>query len=437
MINMIDTKNVMDTKKAKEILEKIINKNGSIHLNACVKCGLCGKSCHMYLSEPCVENLPMVKAQKVMALFRRYHTVLGKIMPSMVGAKSFSEDYLEELKSSVFDRCTGCGRCAINCSIGIDIASIIRIGRLILNSLGKTPQEIIKTTENQLRDGNQMSVSAAEVIDTANWLTEDLQLETKNSEFKIPVDKKGAKILYLINPREIKFFPLSLSATAAIFETSKESWTIASKFFDVTNYAFFSADNESAAKITKQVLEEAQRLEVKEIILSECGHGFRSFRWESANWIQREIKFSIRSILELILEYIEEGKIKVDKNKNSSRVTLHDPCNLVRFGGIISIQRKILSHVVSDFVEMSPNREQNFCCGGGGGMLAISENAKRRIESGKIKAEQIRATGAKVVATPCHNCADQLLELNKNYSLGVEILSISELVYNALTHLPS
>ncbi|MEE8640341.1 MAG: heterodisulfide reductase-related iron-sulfur binding cluster, partial [bacterium] len=78
------------------------------------------------------------------------------------------------------------------------------------------------------------------------------------------------------------------------------------------------------------------------------------------------------------------------------------------------------------------NREQNFCCGGGGGMLSMSEYGDRRVASGEVKAEQIRATGAKIVAAPCHNCADQLLDLNKKYRLGVEIKAVVELVYEAL-----
>ena len=68
----------------------------------------------------------------------------------------------------------------------------------------------------------------------------------------------------------------------------------------------------------------------------------------------------------------------------------------------------------------------------GGGQLSITRFAKRRIEAGKIKAEQIRITGAKVVATPCHNCVDQLSELNKEYKLGVEIKTIAEIVSDAL-----
>ena len=62
----------------------------------------------------------------------------------------------------------------------------------------------------------------------------------------------------------------------------------------------------------------------------------------------------------------------------------------------------------------------------------MSEYRDRRVEAGKIKAEQIRKTGALIVATPCHNCIDQLMELNQEYQLGVEIKTIGELVADSL-----
>ena len=155
-------------------------------------------------------------------------------------------------------------------------------------------------------------------------------------------------------------------------------------------------------------------------------------RWEAAEYLGGKLPVPVRSVLELMVGYIKEGRIKLDPARNKERVTLHDPCNLVRHGGIVEEPRYILRRTVSDFVEMTPNREHNYCCGGGGGLLSASEYKEKRIESGRIKAEQIQATGAKIVATPCHNCIDQLLELNLRYKLGVEIKTIGELVADAL-----
>jgi len=399
---------------------------------ACVKCGLCGETCHIYLADPTPDNLPGVKASRVISHFRKYHTVSGKLVPFLVGARDITPEALDELVEAVYGRCTACGRCGINCSVGADIGAIIRAGRNVLASVGKVPSNLQAVVDNQINDGNQMSVTAQELKDTSAWLSEDLKMDMGREDVYIPVDEKGKRVMYLINPREVKFFPLSLSAAAGIFYAAGESWTVSSKFFDVTNYGLFAGDNPAAAEITHQVMDEAERLGVEEIILSECGHGFRSFRWEGPNWLGEGYGIPMRSVLQLIDEYIDQGRIKVDPGRNPERVTLHDPCNLVRWGGVSEPQRKILKRAVSDFAEMTPNREQNFCCGGGGGMLSMSEYGDRRIQSGVVKAEQIKTTGANIVATPCHNCADQLLEINKKYALGVEILAVCELVYNAL-----
>ena len=65
-------------------------------------------------------------------------------------------------------------------------------------------------------------------------------------------------------------------------------------------------------------------------------------------------------------------------------------------------------------------------------MLSMSEFAKDRIAAGKVKADQILATGAEIVATSCHNCLDQLDEIRRFYKLKVKIQNLSELVANAV-----
>ena len=65
-------------------------------------------------------------------------------------------------------------------------------------------------------------------------------------------------------------------------------------------------------------------------------------------------------------------------------------------------------------------------------MLAMSEYNERRLKVGEIKANQIKATGAQVVITPCHNCVDQLSQINHEYKLNVEIKSLAEVVADAL-----
>jgi CheY-like chemotaxis protein len=96
------------------------------------------------------------------------------------------------------------------------------------------------------------------------------------------------------------------------------------------------------------------------------------------------------------------------------------------------VKTELLRAVSTDFVEMIPNRAENFCCTGGGGAMSMSEYTPRRLRSAKIKADQIAATGAKIVVTSCHNCVDGLNDLIKHYKLGCEVKQLVDLVADAL-----
>ncbi|MFZ5515243.1 MAG: (Fe-S)-binding protein [Candidatus Zhuqueibacterota bacterium] len=418
--------------KALDFFQRNLDARLRSYLNSCVSCGLCGETCHYYLATNDSRYLPANKVRQLSRLYRRHHTVLGAIFPGWVGARDLDAGTVEEMVDIIFGGCTMCGRCATHCTVGIDIPLLVRTARSMLVKMGRVSPGLQSTVNAAIETGNNMGIPTDDFIDTLTWLEEDLQMEVNDPSAAIPRDMPDARILYTLNPREPKFFPLSISAMAKIYYAAKESWTISTQTYDVTNYAYFSGDDESARELIDRLYNETMKLRAKTLVLAECGHGFRAIRWEGPNWIRKPYPFEVISVIELIADYIRSGRIQLDPARNSLPVTLHDPCNMVRTGGVIEEQRFVLKHAVSTFIEMTPNRENNYCCGGGGGQLSMGEYKERRIESGKIKAEQIRRTGAKIVATPCHNCIDQLMELNQEYKLGVEIKTVAELVADAL-----
>ncbi|MBN1351916.1 (Fe-S)-binding protein [candidate division KSB1 bacterium] len=418
--------------KASEYIARRQHARLKTYLNSCVRCGLCAESCHYYLAKGDARFAPARKVEIVSQVYRRYHTLLGRFMPGWVGAVDIDDEALDSMLDSLFGACSMCGRCSLHCSIGIDIPYLVRTGRAMLAELGLVPSGIQSTLELALQTGNNMGITHEDLVDTLQWLEEDLQMEVNDNKARIPLDSPNAQILYTINPREAKFFPLSISAVAKIFHAAGEDWTISTRAYDATNYGYFTGDDKAAGELVNRLFEETIRLNSKTLVLAECGHGFRAMRWEGAGWIQRSFPFEVKSVIEIIADYIRTGRIALEKNKNQKAVTLHDPCNLVRNGGIIKAQRFVLQQAVENFREMVPNRENNYCCGGGGGQLAMGEYKQRRIEAGRIKAEQIRRTGAQIVATPCHNCIDQLMELNNDYRLNVEVKTVAELVADAL-----
>jgi Fe-S oxidoreductase len=144
------------------------------------------------------------------------------------------------------------------------------------------------------------------------------------------------------------------------------------------------------------------------------------------------------SVHDLLKEYIETGRIKLDKTIHEELTTVHDPCNYGRksfktFGvGYFEEPRWITQQCCANYVEMNPTKMNNYCCGAGGGAWAMPYN-QERIFYGREKARQIKDTGAKMVVAPCHNCRDQIMKsLNKEYDLGIKVKYLWELVADSL-----
>jgi Fe-S oxidoreductase len=385
-----------------------------------------------YLATGDDKLIPAQKVELVSSVYKRYKTLTGRLAPALVNARELDENTVEEMTDLLYGACSMCGRCAMHCSIGVDIPFLVRTGRAMLSKMGMVPASLQSTVNAAIQTGNNMGIPTDELVDTLKWLEDDLQDELDDPAAEIPLDARGKSVLYTLNPREPKFFPLSISAMAKIFHLAGESWTLSTRMYDVTNYAYFSGNLEEARTIARRLDEEMVHLEAGKCILAECGHGSRAFRWEAPNYLGRAFDFEVLTSVELIDSYIKEGKLQPDPAKNQKKVTLHDPCNLVRNGGIMQQQRDILKAVCTDFVEMNPHGTDNLCCGGGGGQLAMSEFNERRMKVGKLKAEQIRATGAEVVVTPCHNCVDQLSQICISNKLNVQIKTIAEIVADSL-----
>jgi len=432
LLDKIESLGEQDYKKALNTFKERIHHEYAAYLNSCVHCGLCADACHYYLMDGEEKSMPAYKLSLVIKVFKRYFSFLGKRFPGWAGAKDFEKNMIKDWVDSLFGRCSLCGRCSINCSIGINIPYLIRAARGALESIGIVPPGLQSTVDTAIEKGNNMGIPKEGWLDTIEWIEEELQDELDDTKAKLPMDKMGAKLFYTVNPREPMFFPMSISAVAKIFYAAGENWTFASDSYDVTNYGLYNGNDEAAGQMSDRLVQTMRKLGCSTLVLAECGHGFNANRWEAPEWLKKEYGFEVRSILEIVADYISEGRIKLDASLNQELVTLHDPCNLVRLGGIVEEQRFILEHAVANFIEMTPNRQKNYCCGGGGGQLSMTRFSERRLKAGKLKANQIKKTEAKIVATPCHNCIDQLMELNKHYKMGVKIKTVCELVADAL-----
>ena len=91
--------------------------------------------------------------------------------------------------------------------------------------------------------------------------------------------------------------------------------------------------------------------------------------------------------------------------------------------------RFVIKSIVGEenFIDMHPNRSNNYCCGGGGGFLQ-SGFKEDRLQFGKLKDDQIQTTGAAYCVAGCHNCHAQIHELSEHYGGGYQVVHIWTLI---------
>jgi Fe-S oxidoreductase len=413
----------VNTTKIKQILSANDSARIRTWLSLCSRCGLCAESCFFYLANG--------KDPRFSPAYK-FKSTLGE----MVRRKGeVDREFLKKCYDILWGECTTCKRCSLFCPFGIDIATMIATARVVCWSQGMVPEGLTRTSINYRDTGNQMGMATEDWLETCSWMEEETGEEIAG--LTIPVDKAGARYMYTVNAREPMYYPQDIAMAAKIFTVAEENWTMPSFGWDCTNLAMFAGDRPLAGQIVKNMYDKAIELGARNILITECGHAYRSAQFEGpyfAGYMDGKPPVNVVHSVKLFYEYVRDGRIKIDPDKMIEEpVTYQDPCNVSRNGGLWEEGRALARYLCKDFRDMSPNRDYNHCCGGGGGYIPMGpEFKKRRMISGRIKAEQIRATGAKIVITPCHNCFDQVRDLDKEYNLGVKVMSFKELLCEAM-----
>jgi Fe-S oxidoreductase len=253
---------------------------------------------------------------------------------------------------------------------------------------------------------------------------------------EIPVDKKDADIIYTVNAREPKHYPEDIAEAAILFHVAGENWMVPSEGWEETSLAMFAGDWEAAKLQVESVYDAMERLKPKRMVVTECGHAYRATVIEGPYWAGlKSGKTPIESLhyVEWVAEALRTGKLKIDPAKKIKEpVTYQDSCNYIRNGGLADVAREIMSYIAEDFREMTPNREHNFCCGGGGGLNGIGRYREQRNIGMKVKRDQIVATGAKLVIAPCHNCWDAIRDMEEIYKIGIRWSFLKPLLINMI-----
>jgi Fe-S oxidoreductase len=418
----INTDNTAETSisKGTAVLKQQIDRSIASYFSSCVHCGMCAEACLFYTETKDPRYTPIYKLEPLKKVWKQEYTFFGKLGKALGFSKPLTENDFSAWEDLVYDSCTLCGRCSMVCPIGIDITYMIRKQREGFSAAGYAPEGLKGAHKRTLETGSPMGV-------TWKALAAQIRHVEQDTGLTIPVDKQGAEYLSTLSSLEIMGFPEYIESLAKIFDSAGVSWTLSSESFEATNSGIQIGDSKKAAELVERIVDVATKLGVKNVISPECGHAYTAIRWEGANLIGRPLPFRVIHIVELLDELKREGRLKVT-GKNDARLTFHDPCNLVRKGGVVNQPRQLLNEVASNFVEMKDHGVMNWCCGGGGGVSSNERADDLRLVAFKAKKRQLEEIRVDTLVTACANCRNIIEDGLEHYDMDVEVTGLTELI---------
>jgi Fe-S oxidoreductase len=402
------------------------------YVRVSAKCGRCSVKCQVYLATGDARDIPCHRSELLLSVYRRHFTISGVLRARVLGDRGLTDANIQEM-ADAFYNCTACRRCYFECPIGVDHALITHLGRYILSEIGIVPRALAVSVREQLvgTSGNTSAVPVPALLDTLEFLSEEIK-DGIGVDVSFPVDQQGAEYLFLPAVSDFLMEAETLMGNACVFRATGDTWTIGTSYFDGINYGLFYSD-QILEHVVKKIHAEAQRLGVRKILIGECGHASRTAKYFYPTYCGGKDALPVVNIMEYTHQAWKNGRLKLKPGAIAERVTYHDPCNIARPGWIVEQPRELLKAICGDYVEMTPNRRDAICCGGGGGTVSIDEiQPYRMLVAGRAKADQIRATGAKYCVAPCANCKKQLKELVAAHGIDCQIVGLHDLLYKGI-----
>ena len=426
-----------------------------LFMDICVRCGACADKCHFFVGSGDPKNMPVLRAELIRSVYRRYFTAAGRLFPNLAGARELTEDVLKEW-FYYFYQCTECRRCSVFCPYGIDTSEVTMIGRELLTLVGCNINWVLEPVANCYRTGNHLGIQPHGFKDSIDFAVDELA-EITGIRVEAPINKKGAEVLVVMPSADYFGTPhyFTLLGYLMVFHEIGLHYTFSAFASEGGNFGLFTS-HEMIKRLNAKIYAEAKRLKVKWIIGCECGHMWRVLHQYMdtmngpADFLEVPIspftgtRFeNARStkmihISEFTSDLIHHGKLRLDPSRNDHwTVTYHDSCNISRAMGLFEEPRYILKKVCNNFHEMPENtiREQTFCCGSGSG-LGTDENLEMRLRGGFPRANAVKYVrdrfGVNLLACMCAIDKATLPPLLEYWVPGVEVAGVHELVGNAL-----
>ncbi len=438
-------------------MEDRLNRYRSFRLfmDICVRCGACADKCQFYIGSGDPKNMPVLRAELLRSIYRRYFTLSGRLFGRLAGARELTEDVLKELFYYLY-QCSECRRCSVFCPYGIDMAEVTILGRELLSSIGINIEWVMASVGSCYRAGNHIGAPPHAYWDMIQFFCDECE-ETTGIRPHPTFNRKGAEILFIAPSGDYFADPgtYTFMGYLLLFEYLGLDYTISGYAAEGGNFGYF-VSHEMGKRLNYKMYAEAKRLGVKWLLGGECGHMWRVLNQYMDTWngpadfleepvspvtgtkFENATSHKMVHVCEFTADLIKHGKLKLDKSRNDHiNLTYHDSCNPSRAMGILEEPRYIIRNVCNNFYEMPENtiREKTFCCGSGSGFNA-DEYMEVRMRGGLPRANAVRYVHEKygVNHLGCICAIDRAVfpALMEYWVPEMDIIGIHEMVGNAL-----
>lgn len=384
---------------------------------SCTECGRCQNACPATTTGKSLNPRQVVHDIKINLLKNAVQLNRGEapILPLIgaAGEGSVSEE-------SIWG-CTTCGACMEVCPVFIEqMPKIIQMRRHLVEMEARFPEELLNLFENMESRSNPWGIAPTE---RTKWCS---TLDVR------PFDREVTEYLFFVGCSG-SFDSRQKHATVAlatILDAAGVSWGILGKDEKCCGDSLRRLGNEFV--FDKMARENVQLFRDKGVtkVITQCPHCFSTLK---NDYRQYGLELEVIHHSELINELLKSGKLKLNRQVSDlGTIAFHDSCYLGRHNGVYEAPREALRQATGELpVELERNRDNAFCCGGGGGRMWMEEIEGSRINLARV--EEALATKPDTLCVACPYCLTMFEDGLKDKGAGqVRVRDIAEVVAEGL-----
>lgn len=397
--------------------------NQLLGFDACVQCGKCEAACPAFAAGQPLNPKKLIQDMVVGLAGGTDAKFAGSAYPGKPIGEHRGNPH-QPIVNGLVDAdtlwsCTTCRACVEECPMMIEhVDAIVDMRRHLTLEKGATPNKGAEVLENLIATDNPGGFAPGGRLNWAADLNLPLLSEKGRCEVLFWV---GDGAFDMRNQRTLRAFVKVLKAAKVDFAVlgleERDSGDVARRLGDEATFQLLATRN----------IQTLAKYNFTRIVTCDP-HSFHVLKNEYGAF---NGDYVVQHHSTFMAELIGDGALNLGQHKGSS-VTYHDPCYLGRYNGEYEAPRQVLRALGIEVKEMQRSGYRSRCCGGGGGAPITDIPGKQRIPD--MRMDDIRTTGAELVAVGCPQCTAMLEGVVEPRPL---IKDIAELVADALLDEPA